>query len=191
MSTHTMARKLDRIEAKRLYCEEKKEVKEISRLLSVPEGTIYSWKGADAEKGNDWDKLFAGTLPTWLMVTDLPALIPFYRGGSTLFTPAHISAWLKPIAAWTVFIWALLLMMLCVNTILRRAWIDRERLTFPIVALPLAGKMGPAKAMYGRLASPLPMFAPSSTTFPPTILAVPMSLACTLPTESRPSAVNE
>jgi transposase-like protein len=52
-----MARKLDRIEAKRLYCEEKKEVKEISRLLSVPEGTIYAWKSADAERGNDWDKM--------------------------------------------------------------------------------------------------------------------------------------
>ena len=33
---------------------------------------------------------------------------------------------------------ALVTVMLCVNVLLRRQWIDHERLTFPLTALPLA-----------------------------------------------------
>lgn len=51
-----MARKLDRMDAKRLYCEEMKEIPEISRQLNVPEKTIYRWKSEDLERDVDWDK---------------------------------------------------------------------------------------------------------------------------------------
>jgi transposase-like protein len=51
-----MAHKLERIDAKRYYCEESKEVSEIARLLNVPESTIRRWKSQDAASGNDWDK---------------------------------------------------------------------------------------------------------------------------------------
>lgn len=50
-----MARKLERLDAKRFYVEEKKETAEISKLIQVPEGTIYRWKEEDKAKGNDWD----------------------------------------------------------------------------------------------------------------------------------------
>lgn len=50
-----MSRKLDRIDAKRLYTEELKEVPEISKQLGVPEATVYRWKSDDKEKGSDWD----------------------------------------------------------------------------------------------------------------------------------------
>ena len=51
-----MARKIERLDAKRLYCEELKEIPEIARLLNVPEKTIYRWKAEEREKGADWDK---------------------------------------------------------------------------------------------------------------------------------------
>ncbi len=51
-----MARKVERIDAKRLYTEELKEVPEISKQLNVPEKTIYRWKSDDLKKGSDWDK---------------------------------------------------------------------------------------------------------------------------------------
>lgn len=51
-----MARKLERSDAKRLYIEEMKEVPEISRMLNVPEKTVYRWKTEDKEQGTDWDK---------------------------------------------------------------------------------------------------------------------------------------
>jgi hypothetical protein len=51
-----MARKLERSDAKRLYIEEMKEIPEISRMLNVPEKTVYRWKAEDGEGGVDWDK---------------------------------------------------------------------------------------------------------------------------------------
>lgn len=51
-----MARKLERLDAKRLYIEEKKEIPEIAIMLNVPEQTIYRWKLDDKEQGSDWDK---------------------------------------------------------------------------------------------------------------------------------------
>ncbi len=51
-----MARKIERIDAKRLYTEELKEIPEISKQLRVPEKTVYRWKYEDLQKGSDWDK---------------------------------------------------------------------------------------------------------------------------------------
>ncbi|MEW6060954.1 MAG: DUF1804 family protein [Bacteroidota bacterium] len=51
-----MARKIERLDAKRLYIEELKEIPDISKQLNVPEATIYRWKSDDKEKSIDWDK---------------------------------------------------------------------------------------------------------------------------------------
>lgn len=51
-----MARKIERLDAKRLYCEELKEIPGIAVLLNVPEKTVYRWKAEEREKGSDWDK---------------------------------------------------------------------------------------------------------------------------------------
>jgi hypothetical protein len=51
-----MARKLERIDAKRLYTEELKEIPEIAIQINVPEATVYRWKNEDKEAGSDWDK---------------------------------------------------------------------------------------------------------------------------------------
>ena len=51
-----MAHKIARIDAKRLYCEENKEIPEIAKLTETPESTVRRWKSEDAAAGNDWDK---------------------------------------------------------------------------------------------------------------------------------------
>lgn len=51
-----MARRVKQLDAKRLYCEEMKETREISSLLSVSRTAVYRWKAADKERGIDWDK---------------------------------------------------------------------------------------------------------------------------------------
>lgn len=113
--------------------------------------TLMGYPAYFADSSNDWAAMFSGALPQWLMVNDRAAVIGFYQGNSSFFTPEHLSAWVKPILAWTVFLWALLMMMLCVNTILRKAWMDRERLTFPIVALPMAMTEEPESFFSNRL----------------------------------------
>lgn len=90
-----------------------------------------------ATADNGWERFFA-FLPTWLTVRDPDALAGFYEGRSTLYTPGHLRAWLLPVACWTGFLLTLLWTLMCVDSLLRSQWVERERLSFPIVQLPIA-----------------------------------------------------
>ena len=81
---------------------------------------------------------FLGAFPRWLAVSDPNALKGHFLGASTLYRAQTLRAWLVPVCAWTVFVTLLLFTAQCVNVLVRRQWADWERLTFPIVWLPLA-----------------------------------------------------
>ena len=87
---------------------------------------------------NEWRELFGHHLPTWLTVSDRTALRGYYLGESSFYFPLHLQTWLPVVFGWIVLFSLLALMFLCLNTILRRQWADLERLTFPIIQLPLA-----------------------------------------------------
>jgi hypothetical protein len=97
---------------------------------------------------NEWRELFWKSLPTWLTVQDEKALTAYYEGGSSLYIRRHLSAWLVPATAYIPFILALMFVMLCINTLLRIQWTERERLTYPIIQLPL--EMTDAKSGFFR-----------------------------------------
>ena len=82
-------------------------------------------------------------LPYWLVVSDSNALEGYYSGGTTLYSSHHFKPWIVPTLVWTVFILVLFFMMLCICRIVRWQWIEKEKLTYPIIHLPLeisAGK---------------------------------------------------
>ena len=86
---------------------------------------------------NQWRELFWKELPPWLTVQDEKALAHYYEGGSSFYIKRHLYAWLRPALAYIVFIFVLMFVMLCINTLLRIQWTERERLTYPIIQLPL------------------------------------------------------
>ncbi|MGC8861839.1 MAG: DUF6785 family protein, partial [Armatimonadota bacterium] len=86
---------------------------------------------------NQWARLFLGYLPSWLTVSDPTALNGFFKGNSSLYEPAVIRAWLVPVLMWSGFIVTLLFVMLCLSTILRKQWMEHEKLSYPLVQLPL------------------------------------------------------
>ena len=86
---------------------------------------------------NEWKELFHQYLPRWLVVDNPKALENAYSGDSTLYISEHIRAWLVPVLSWSFFLFVLVFVMLCINVILRRHWIERERLAYPIIQLPL------------------------------------------------------
>ena len=45
--------------------------------------------------------------------------------------------WVRPLLAWCSFIIAIYLMMIAIMSIIRRQWVDYDRLTFPLLQLPL------------------------------------------------------
>ena len=86
---------------------------------------------------NKWGTLFVDRLPSWLTVNDTASLTNFYYGRSTLYDPVNFTPWIKPVLAWSAFSAALLFIMLCINSILRKQWIEAEKLTYPVIMLPL------------------------------------------------------
>ncbi|MDH4179446.1 MAG: hypothetical protein OEV33_02970 [Armatimonadota bacterium] len=90
-----------------------------------------------ANPENRWDQLFAD-VPSWLTVSDTDTLYGYYSGSATLYQARIIHAWLTPALWWTGFIFVLVFVMICLAVLVRSQWADRERLTFPIIQLPLA-----------------------------------------------------
>ena len=87
---------------------------------------------------NDKWGRFADSVPAWWSPRDAGAVRDFYFGNSTLYTWPHVRAWFFPIVTWGSFLFLLLLMTLCFAVILRRQWVEHERLSFPITILPIA-----------------------------------------------------
>ena len=97
---------------------------------SIPNGFWF------ATPENEWQQLFWRYLPSWMTISDLSVLQDFYDGETTFYTKKYLSAWWQPILWWTVFLSVLIWVMICIDLLLRKQWIERERLTYPIVRLP-------------------------------------------------------
>ncbi len=86
---------------------------------------------------NEWADLFFQYLPGHLFVSDPFHYLPAFEGGETLYMNNHWRAWLPPAASWGIFLAVLSTMMLAINALLRRRWMDQEKLTYPITHMPL------------------------------------------------------
>ncbi|HSV73377.1 MAG TPA: DUF6785 family protein [Chthonomonadales bacterium] len=96
----------------------------------VPHG---AWLTAQAER---WHRV-AETIPAWLAIRDFDVVRGHFLGNSTFAYWPHLRAWLVPLGSWTLLVVLLLWTSMCLNVVLRKQWQDRERLSFPIVWLPL------------------------------------------------------
>jgi hypothetical protein len=86
---------------------------------------------------NEWSELFFSYLPKWLTVSNESALNGYYNGEISLYSMSQIKAWLPAVLWWTSFIVAIVFVMLCINVIIRRQWAQTEKLSYPIIQLPL------------------------------------------------------
>lgn len=106
-----------------------------SLQLGIPEMAIPYWL---ATTENKWEELFFQYLPKWLVVPKKDIVAGFFIGGENFFSPAYLKAWLSPILWWCAFIFALGLAMIAINSIIRKQWVENEKLSYPIIQLPLA-----------------------------------------------------
>jgi len=61
----------------------------------------------------------------------------YYERGGTLYAMRVVKAWAVPVFWWSAFLIAWMLAMLCLNALLSRQWTTREKLSYPIIQLPL------------------------------------------------------
>jgi len=90
---------------------------------------------------------FQQYIPTWLTPGDSEVIREMYEGSDTELVPW--GAWLTPLTAWTLLLLAAFIAMMSLMTLFRRQWVERERLTFPIVHLvmEMSGGDRPAAAL--------------------------------------------
>ncbi len=86
---------------------------------------------------NEWSEIFFRYLPTWLTITDKSILQGYFEGEDTFWQARYIDAWLWPIVAWSSLVIVLLFIMMCINIIIRKQWIDHEKLSYPLTTLPV------------------------------------------------------
>ena len=95
-----------------------------------------------ATEENGWKSKFFPHIPRWA--------VPWDPNGDTkqdvakhfyehLPPGAHLpwQFWVVPLLAWGVFVALMFTAFLCLAVILRRQWVDNEKLSFPLVQLPL------------------------------------------------------
>lgn len=85
---------------------------------------------------NKFGALIHPYLKSWLTVRDPNAVKWFYEG---LPPGQHIpwGLWIGPMVWWVVFALAFLLSMASLAVLVRRQWIEEERLVFPLASVPL------------------------------------------------------
>ena len=86
---------------------------------------------------NDWHTLIQPHIADWLQPRDLAVMWPFYEGleqGRSI----PWAGWLPMFLHWAPLVWALFLAMIAAMAILRKQWNDYERLTYPLVQVPMA-----------------------------------------------------
>ena len=90
---------------------------------------------------NEWAHLFWRYIPTWFVPEDA-ALDAYFKGGLSFYLPKHLRGWMVPILVWTGFVTLVWFTLICLNSIIRVQWTEREKLAYPIVQLPLQMAQG-------------------------------------------------
>ena len=85
---------------------------------------------------NEWANLFWHYVPDWLSVNDFDLLNGFFRGESYFLQKNYVLGWLQPMIWWSTFLTVTVFTMLCLTVIIRRQWIEKEKLGYPLVHLP-------------------------------------------------------
>lgn len=94
-----------------------------------------------ASPENQWREKFFAALPDWLVLSDEQGAATTFFEGLSGRQSIPWSAWIPPLFWWFSFFGGLLLVGACLVVILRKQWVEYERLQFPLgqVALHLVG----------------------------------------------------
>ena len=110
------------------------------QLLPALTGIFYY-----ASSANQWaEKLFPLFPAQRILVDDGAGNRGFYEGGALADIP--YATWVEPLCWWALLLLSLYVAMVSTAVILRRQWVERERLAYPLTQLGVAivqGERGP------------------------------------------------
>jgi len=112
------------------------------KLIPMITGPYYY-----ATAANHYQELFWEYIPAWMAPSGERVVRGLYEGSAR---GVPWDAWWVPLGTWTAFTLATYVVMVCLLTLVRRQWIDSEKLLFPLVVVPLEVMAEPER---GRLLS--------------------------------------
>jgi len=86
---------------------------------------------------NSWAELIHPYIKPWLVPQNKMAIKYFYEGLPSRETGIPWMVWIKPLGMWATFLIALYLVMISISVILRKQWMEHERLVYPLAQLPI------------------------------------------------------
>lgn len=92
----------------------------------------------DATPENGWAASFHEFLPKWVLLDNREIVRGFYEGGSSMYRWDVVLAWARPLLWWASFVFALITSLFLVNALLRKQWTENEKLSYPVIQIPLA-----------------------------------------------------
>ena len=104
-------------------------------FLAIPTTPYYF---ASAE--NEWGTHVVPHLPAWLLPSNEGLAMTWFFEGLPIGEPTPwltlLGAWTMPLVWWLSFIFALFFVCFCIVVILRKQWVERERLAYPLMEVP-------------------------------------------------------
>ena len=85
---------------------------------------------------NNWDFLYNQYIPEW-MIPRGPNVARYFFEGLPEGDSIPWAAWVGPLSFWYGFFLALSFAMICTMVILRKQWVEREKLVYPLVQVPM------------------------------------------------------
>lgn len=86
---------------------------------------------------NRWEAVFFDYLPDWLVASNQGGSMQWFFEGLPPGFLIPWSAWLPPFVWWSSFFLALFVVGACLMIILRKQWVEYEKLTFPLAQVPV------------------------------------------------------
>jgi len=81
---------------------------------------------------NEWQELFHQYIPDWMALQDTKSIKYFFDGlPPGLRIPWEI--WVNPLLLWMIYVFGFYAVVICICVIVRKQWIESERLQFPLV----------------------------------------------------------
>ncbi|MCY3760548.1 MAG: hypothetical protein OXH50_04805 [Gemmatimonadetes bacterium] len=103
----------------------------VEHLLPMITGVYYY-----ATPENGWVDLIQPLVPGWIAPSEESLILGFYEGlpqGESI----PWGGWMESLSAWLLFLLSLHLVSICLMVVLRKQWIQGERLLYPMMQAPI------------------------------------------------------
>jgi hypothetical protein len=94
---------------------------------------VYPFRSSQADRMGP----FLHYIPRWMVPQEKTVVEPLYSGHVNFWQSELLSAWAIPVLCWMAWLAALGATLWAWNVILRRRWVEHDKLSFPCVQLPL------------------------------------------------------